>query len=135
MTALGGLSFAQVKKSTVIIPVISATVNCNPRTNSLSESLAFSTVKKARRRDVSLHLRPLALEPVKINDATAYLESANRRVVLVLHHDLNAGLRLQQWPAILWRRRNARANQGNYVLKLSDRKHSCQPGQAHAERS
>jgi hypothetical protein len=34
----------------------------------------------------------------------------------------------------LWRRQYARANEGDYVLKFSERKHSRQPGQAHAER-
>jgi len=48
-------------------------------------------VLAARRRNDSLHLRPFALEPV-----AAYLESANRRVVLVLHHGLS--LRLRQLP-------------------------------------
>ena len=84
---------------------------------------------------ISLHLRPLALEPVKINDAAAYLESADRGVVLMLHHDLNAGQRLEQWPGILWRRWHAGANQRDYILNLSALKHSPQPSQAYAERS
>jgi hypothetical protein len=37
-----------------------------------------------------LHLRPLALEPVEINNATAHLNGTDRGVVLVLDHDLHS---------------------------------------------
>src|SRR5579859_2228823 len=59
----------------------------------------------AGRSNNSSHLRPFALEAVKINDAAAYLESADRCVVLVLDHNFHAGLRLEQRPGILRSRR------------------------------
>src|SRR5262249_3685733 len=74
--------------------------------------------------DNPLYVRPLAFESVKINDAAAHLESADWRVVLVLYNDLHTSSRLEQRPSILWRRRNAGGNQRDYVLELSERKHS-----------
>src|SRR6516225_9390574 len=67
-----------------------------------------------------------SLEAVKINDAAADLESADRSVVFMLDHDFHAGLRLEQRPGILRSRRNAGANQRNYALKLVECKHSYQ---------
>ena len=90
--------------------------------------------EQARRGDDCLHLWPRALEPANVNDAAPHHESTDRCVVLVLHHNLHTSLRLEQRPGIFWRRRNARANQGNYAFKFNERKHSRQPGQAHTER-
>src|SRR5262245_20924218 len=75
------------------------------------------------------HLRPRALESVKIDNAATQLEGTYRRVVLVLYDDFHTGQRLEQRPSILWRRRNDRANQRNHVVKLSECKHldSSQP--------
>jgi hypothetical protein len=64
----------------------------------------------ARGGNNPLYLWPFALEPVKINDAAADLESADRRVVLVFDHDFHAGHRLEQRPGILRGRRNTGAN-------------------------
>jgi hypothetical protein len=88
--------------------------------------LAWRSAGKGQRLAV-IAARRRNLEPV----AAAYLESANRRVVLVLHHDLS--LRLQQRPAIVasaecWRAPVGLRPQARRV------KPSRQPGQAHAER-
>ena len=42
---------------------------------------------------IPCHLRPLALEPIEIDEAAAHLEGADRGVVLVLDDDLDAGVR------------------------------------------
>src|SRR5512139_2506959 len=70
-----------------------------------------------------LHLRPRAVESVKIDNAAAQLEGTYGRVVLVLQYDFHTGQRPEQRPSILWRRRNDRANQRNHVIKLSECKH------------
>jgi hypothetical protein len=41
----------------------------------------------------------------------------------MLYNDLYTSLHLEQRPWILWRRRNARANQRDHVLELSECKH------------
>src|SRR6201997_5949086 len=69
------------------------------------------TVVATRCGNYALDLRTFALKPLKINKTAPYFESADRRVVFVLDHDLHAGLCLKQWPSILWRRRGAGANQ------------------------
>ena len=48
----------------------------------------------ARRADNPSHLRSLALEPIKVNNAAAELKRTDWSVVLVLHHDLHSGVRL-----------------------------------------
>jgi hypothetical protein len=78
----------------------------------------------ARRGDDPPHIRPLALEPVEIDNAAAHLEGADGRVVLVLDDDLDAGHRLEQRPGILWGRRHARADQRDDGLKLGQAEHS-----------
>jgi len=78
-----------------------------------SQRLAVVT---ARGGHDPLHLRPRALELVKIDNAAAQLEGTYGRVVLVLHYDFHTGQRLEQRPSILWRRRDARANQRNRVV-------------------
>src|SRR4030095_11748191 len=85
-----------------------------------SQRLAVVT---ARGGHDPLHLRPRVLESVKIDNAAAQLEGTYGRVVLVLHYDFHAGLRLEQRPSILWRRRDGRANQRNHVVKLSECKY------------
>ena len=85
-----------------------------------SQRLAVVT---ARGGHYPSHPRPLALEPVKIDNATAQLEGTYGRVVLVLHYDFHTGQRLEQRPSILWRRRDDRANQRNHVVYLSECKH------------
>ena len=60
----------------------------------------------ARRRDDALDLRPLALEPIEIDDAAAHLEGASGRVVLVLDHDIDTSALTQQRPGELRRRRH-----------------------------
>src|SRR4029077_6360053 len=78
----------------------------------------------ARCGDDSLRLRPLALEPVEIDDAAAHLEGADGRVVLMLDHDLDAGLGPEQRPGILRRRRHTRAHQWNDFFKFGQAEHA-----------
>src|SRR6516164_3612198 len=70
-----------------------------------------------------LHLRARSFQPVEIDDPAAHLERANRRVVLVLHHDLDTGALLEQRPGILRGRGYARAHQRNYAFKLRKGEH------------
>src|SRR5262245_60532318 len=72
-----------------------------------SQRLAVVT---ARGGHDPLHLRPRALESVKIDNAATQLEGAYGRVVLVFHYDFHTGQGLEQRPSILRRRRDDRAN-------------------------
>src|ERR1700730_5532805 len=77
----------------------------------------------ARRCNNPRGLRPIALDSVKIDDAATHLESADWRVVLMLDDNFHAGQVFKQRPSILWGWWDARANQRDYVLKLSECKH------------
>jgi hypothetical protein len=49
----------------------------------------------AGRADDAAHGRPLSLEAIEIDDAAPHLEGTDRRVVLMLDHDLEAESRLK----------------------------------------
>src|SRR5262249_56192261 len=69
------------------------------------------------------HLRPRALESVKIHNAATQLKGTYGRVVLVFHYDFDTGEGLEQRPSILGRRRDDRANPRNHVVKLNEGTH------------
>jgi hypothetical protein len=62
-----------------------------------------------------------ALQPVEIDEPTADLECTDRRVVLVLHPASRPQPRLEQRPAVLWRRREAAGDQLRCGLQLRQR--------------
>jgi hypothetical protein len=81
------------------------------------------TVVAARSRNYPGNGRPFAFEPLKVDKPAAHLESTDRRVVLVLHHNLHTSQHFEQRPGVFWRRRNACTHQRDYLLKLIERKH------------
>ena len=60
----------------------------------------------ARGGDDPGRIRPLALQPVEIDQPAPHLEGADRRVVLVLDHDIGAEPLRQQRPRMRRRRRH-----------------------------
>ena len=85
-----------------------------------SERLA---VIAARRRDDAFDMRPFAFEPLHVEEASAQLESADRRVIFVLDEDLGADTRAQQRPRILRRRRHGGAYDRQSRFNIAEREH------------
>jgi hypothetical protein len=77
----------------------------------------------ARRADHAVDMRPLALEPVEIDEPAAHLEGADRRVVLVLDHDFCADAGGEQRPNKLRRFRHRRAHDGQDRSELGESEH------------
>ena len=82
-----------------------------------------------RRRNDSGHIRTLPAQPVHIGQATTNLESAGRRMVLVLHPYFHAGTRGQQWPGIGRRSRKTGMDQIGRSLQRAKIEH---PASSHA---
>src|SRR5205085_523182 len=68
-------------------------------------------------------LRVLAVQGVQVGETTADLEGAGRRMVLVLHDDVDAGAHAQQWPGVLRRRRDVPAYDRQGGFDLGEREH------------
>ncbi len=71
--------------------------------------------------DDPTHLRPLAHEPIDVDQPAAHLERAGRRAVLVLQPDLGADLCTQQWPGELRRRSDVAGDDLGSVGELVER--------------
>src|ERR1700737_1905033 len=74
-------------------------------------------------RDQSGGVRPLALQAINIDEPATHLESAGRRVVLMLDDDSGAKPLGQQRPRVRRRRRHPRAYDALRALQLLQIKH------------
>jgi hypothetical protein len=79
------------------------------------ECQRLAVISTGRANDAS-NFRTLSLEAIEKDNAAAYLEGADRRMVLMLHHDLDAKPLPEQRPRILRSRRHALAHQRNYAF-------------------
>ena len=77
----------------------------------------------ARRRDDAGHVGLLALEPVEVDEPAAYLEGADRRVVLVLDHDRTTEPLRQQRPGVRRGRRDGCPDDCVRTLQFGEIKH------------
>ena len=77
----------------------------------------------ARRRDDAFDMRPFAFQPLDVEEASAQLESADRRVIFVFDEDLGADPRAQQRPRILRRRWHGGAYDRQSGFNIAEREH------------